>query len=1119
MVLLRWCFAFCFAFAGFAAEPVLTNSVRATEVVFPDITNRTDFAASEEIQTAIKKLRMQPGFAAEMFASEPLFSNPVSFVFDEVGRAYVVETHRRRTSVYDIRNHPDWLDNDLSFRSTEDRVNFLKRVLNPTNTALPKSIVHDRNGDGKFDFHDLEVESERIRLLEDKDFNGVADSAVTYAEDFRSVISGVAAGIATRKNNVWFTCIPDLWRLQDLDKNGKADKREKLLSGFGVHIAYGGHDMHGLKFGPDGKVYFTIADRGFSVTNSAGALFHYPDSGAVMRCNPDGTEFEVVHTGLRNPQELAFDQFGNLFTGDNNGDGGDKARWVHVVEGGDSGWTIGWQHVPKMGPWNSEHLWALFPTNTAAYILPPVAHIGHGPAGVSYYPGVGLPARYQNHFFMADFPGGVRSFALKPRGATFEPTDLHDFLWELYPVDIEFGPRGGLYVLDWVQGWEKTGKGRIYRVYEPVSAADPLVDESRKILTTGVANRSLGEFTRLLSHPDMRIRLEAQFTFVEVVLVATNQLIDIIRREKNPLARLHALWAIGQLGRQSPLAAAMVQSFLTDPQTELRAQAAKLAGDLKVGAALTPLMQLTYDAEPQVRFHALMSLGKLGNLEAAPAIISAIDANRDYDAYVRHAAVMALTRLDEGNLISDMMRENSRHQRMAAVLALRKLGRAEIAQMLQDEDPAITLEAARAIHDLPIESAIPQLAALITKPKLSEPVLRRVLNANFRLGHLENGIALSEFAARTNAPETLRAEAIRYLSQWAKPPARDAIVGTWRPIPERDARGASLALRSELSDLISSGPEPVRLAAIEAAARLDTSEVSPALFAIVTNTAASSPLRVQSLRALRTLKASNLNEAMRAASDSTDEALRKEASIISTQGRPANALSQILSMLDKGTIPEKQIAFAALGNLPGMAADAMFIPWIDRLQTGKLDPALRLDVIEAAAKRKDTGIKAALERFENSRPKDNPLAQYSETLNGGDAEAGRKLFLERADLACLRCHKINNEGGDVGPDLSKIGAKGREYILESIVLPNAKISPGYDSVLVKLKNENAYAGIVKAETDTNLEINSPEDGLLKIDKSQISTRTPGQSPMPAELVTMLTKRDLRNLIEYLASLK
>jgi quinoprotein glucose dehydrogenase len=1104
----------------FAAEPTPANNVPNADTVYPNITNKTDFAASPEIEAAMKKFRLQPGFYAELFASEPFIANPTSFAFDEQGRCYVVETHRRRTSTYDIRFFPNWLDADYSLRTVDDRAKFFQGAITSTSTNIPKTAIVDRNGDGKFDWHDLEVESERIRLLEDRDFNGMADSAITYADDFKTLVSGVAAGVAVRKGTVLFTCIPDLWRLQDLNNDGKSDVRQKIFTGFGVHIGSGGHDLHGLKFGPDGKLYFTVADRGFNVTNGT-TVIHSPDAGGVMRCNPDGSELELVHSGLRNPQELAFDQYGNLFTGDNNADGGDKARWVYVAEGGDGGWHLGWQNQPKLGLWNAEKLWELQGTNTAAYILPPVGHVGHGPAGISYYPGVGLPGRYENHFFMADFPGGVRSFALQPKGATFEITDLHDFLWELYPVDVEFGPRGGLYVLDWVNGWEKTGKGRIYRIYEPVAAADPYVEDTRKILATGVANRGLAAFTKLLEHPDMRVRLEAQFTFVEVGAVATNHLFEVARKNPNPLARLHALWALGQLGRQYPVAAEMVGTFLTDSTwPEMRAQAAKLAGDLKLASAYDVLTGLTRDPYPRARYFALMALGKLGNLDAVPIILAAIDANGDRDAYIRHAGVMALVKLNDINALSQAARDNARAVRMAAVLTYRKLAHPEIAAMLYDEDPAIVLEAARAIHDVPIDRAMPQLASLITRTNLPEFAMLRVLNANFRLGKTENGLALSEFASRTNAPENLRAEAIHYLSIWGQPPSRDPLLGLWRPLPPRDPRGATLALRGDLENLVTTGPEVVRLAAIEAAKRLDTSEFGPVLFTILTNAQSSSALKLASLQALRQFKDARLNDAIQFASQSNDEALRKEAALANTQARPANALAQIMNVLDKGTIGEKQIAFSALGNLPGLAADAMFIPWLDRLQTGKLDPALRLDLLEAAAKRNDSGIKAALAKYETSRPKDDDLAQYRETLHGGDAANGKKMFFERQDLACVRCHKINGEGGEVGPDLTHVGGKNpREYILESILLPNKKIAAGFDSVLVKLKDGAAYAGIVKSENDTTLEINSPEDGLIKVDKSKIESRTPGLSPMPADIANVLTKRDLRDLIEFLANQK
>src|SRR5690606_12671727 len=136
-----------------------------------------------------------------------------------------------------------------SFRTVKDRYDFLKEKLVPDNKDLPKDILVDRNNDGKFDYQDLEVESERIRLIEDTDGDGKVDKSSIYADGFNTLVSGVAAGIAVKGEAVYCTCIPDLWLLKGVDKNGKAKERVPLLSGFGVHIAYGGHDMHGLKFG------------------------------------------------------------------------------------------------------------------------------------------------------------------------------------------------------------------------------------------------------------------------------------------------------------------------------------------------------------------------------------------------------------------------------------------------------------------------------------------------------------------------------------------------------------------------------------------------------------------------------------------------------------------------------------------------------------------------------------------------------------------------------------------------------------------------------------------------------------------------------------------------------
>ena len=119
----------------------------------------------------------------------------------------------------------------------------------------------------------------------------------------------------------------------------------------------------------------------------------------------------------------------------------------------------------------------------------------------------------------------------------------------------------------------------------------------------------------------------------------------------------------------------------------------------------------------------------------------------------------------------------------------------------------------------------------------------------------------------------------------------------------------------------------------------------------------------------------------------------------------------------------------------------------------------------------------------------------------------------------MRCHKFKGVGGDVGPDLAKISKPGdRNYILESIVDPNAKIAPGYDSVLLTLNNGDVLLGVLNAEDAEEVTITNIADGKRqKIKTADIKERTHAPSPMPPGLADVLGKRDLRDVVEFLAT--
>lgn len=1099
---------------------------------------------------AHRLLRLPPGLQATLFAVEPQIANPVALTIDRRGRVYVAVTERYGDGVFDIRQRTSWpgaafragatperlagladeiLDWELAARTVDDRERFLKTYLAGEEAALTRY-------------------AERVVVLTDRDGDGRAESARTFAEGFNHALDGTAAGLLAGPGGLWFACIPNLWWLGDSDRDGISDQRTVLQRGYGVRYGFRGHDLHGLRMGPDGRIYFSIGDRGVHV-KQGDRVIEVPETGAVLRSNPDGSDLEVFATGLRNPQSLAFDEWGNLFSGDNNSDGGDRARFVHVVEGGDSGWRLGYQFIEEpvaRGPWNAEGLWHARTPEQTAHIVPPVAVVSTGPAGLTYNPGTALDPASRGLFLLADFRGqpsvsGLLGLRVAADGAGFRLVSAEPYVWNVVVSDADFGPDGALYVLDWTATGEKTGKGRIWRVTAPAHQKDPDRESAQRILGEDFTRKKNDDLLEWLAHHDQRVRQDAQFQLVENN--ACDELAYAAEKNPNRHARLHALWGLGQILRRPAAAAnqvrpvpgmgrcadraslgAAVVRLLADPDDEVRALAARMLSDARWAAAARPLTVALRDASPRVRFFAAVGLGRLRARDAVPALVAMLADNADRDAYLRHAGVMGLAGAAEPPRLAALAEHPSRSVRLAALLALRRLGRPEVARFLADRDPLIVRDAARAINDERIDAALPALAALTTSPARdpSAPTLLRAIHAAYRQGTPAAAAALARLAGRADAGPDVRAAAIAALADWAVPGRRDRVTGLARPLPPMRGRTVDVAARAlspVLPALLRDGPDPVRVEAVRAAEALRLA-ATPALAALFGAESPAGPEpRAAALATLVKASPAELPSILDRARGDPWPHVRVQALATLAARDPATAAAAARQALRQGTLIEQQKAYALLAGVADPEIDRLLLAALDELDDGRLPDALALDVLEAADRREDPGLRARLAARQARQTQDD-LAPFRETLAGGDAATGRRLFMHRPELQCRKCHPTDGESPGAGPNLRGVGARlSREALLESVVLPNKTFSPGFDAVVLTLKDGSTVAGVVKERDGDDLRLLAPDDKWIAVKTADVRATERGVSAMPEGFGQILNRRELRDLVEYLASLK
>jgi quinoprotein glucose dehydrogenase len=196
----------------------------------------------------------------------------------------------------------------------------------------------------------------------------------------------------------------------------------------------------------------------------------------------------------------------------------------------------------------------------------------------------------------------------------------------------------------------------------------------------------------------------------------------------------------------------------------------------------------------------------------------------------------------------------------------------------------------------------------------------------------------------------------------------------------------------------------------------------------------------------------------------------------------------------------------------------MLNSFLQRMIADDFPKELRLDVALAAENRAEDSIREQLNKYTSATLNpDDPGSGYRDTLVGGNNDAGSQIFYGKTEVSCVRCHRIDGTGGEVGPDLSGIGLKrDRKYLMESIVHPNKEIAEGFTQVKVQTDDGVLHVGIIKKETEDYLVLLDADGKEIVLEQDAIEGVKPGQSSMPDDLIKQLSKKEVRDLVEFLA---
>lgn len=865
-------------------------------------------------------------------------------------------------------------------------------------------------------------------------------------------------GFALGHGGAWVAADTELLFLRDSNGDGRADERSVVLSGFGTGDTH--QNISNLAFDAGGFLYFSQGLHAYSQVETPWGVAR-GDTAGFWRFDPRLQRlhpFGFPSMASQNPCGVALDRWGALF-------------------------------VKSNGPHLGFATPGLVPTTHPRELMQ-FAQVGQTPGksmGVDIVSSAHLPEWIDDHAIIAGyFAREVSAIPLVEEGAGFAASIPLQLIYggheSFRPVDIRQGPDGAIYVADWfnpiINHYQVSlrhpdrdySRGRIWRL--AAKGRDPI--QPPRLEKMGIAElvEQLGSAERWPR--EQARRLLTDHPEPEAVVQTLRSWIADLDAEEG-VAFVEAAGVLESLGAVD---AALLDRLEAASEPRVRAVVGRILARSAepVPDAERRLAALLADPHPRPRLEGVIACANRPGAESLKLALTALDAGPD--RFVEYSLAQAVFALEKDWLPA--LREGKTRFAKPAHLAfvLETYGgeaSAELARKALDGELAATERA--------------RLLAVLARLGNSSD-LDRVFQDAVEQGDAGLLAALAEAAeTRRVLPKAPVQESLKGLLGGGSDETRLAalrLAGSWK-VTELVSEVRSVALDP-------SGNPALRSAAMAAFSKLGGRDALADLKPFVAEDANPMALRLAALSALAGIDA---EAAARLVAETLSKEDRSDALALlpSLIGHPGGAAA-LAAVFESGAPPDAATAQEILTAMNRIGrTDAKLTPLLNHA-IGRQSGAPDYDPERVAA------VVAALREGK------------------GDAKKGAEVY-RLAQLACVACHQIGDEGGVIGPSLNGVGAgMPLDQIVESLIWPDRQIKEGYQAVAFTTKAGASIIGYIERESEDIIWYrNTATPWIVPIKKEDIASRETIPTLMPPGLTASLNDEQFLDLVAYLASLK